>query len=72
MRFKQGETGGFANTTEAMAEMQAEKQKRIERAARFGIETKETKLVKIKQRQERFGIEAKETKETKETLEAKR
>jgi len=43
MRFKEGgETGGFANTTDAMAEMQAEKQKRMERAARFGIETKES------------------------------
>jgi len=62
-----------------------EKKKREERAARFGIETTDSKAEKMKARQERFGIETTDSKadkmkarqerfgiETKESAEAKR
>ena len=53
-------------TLEALAQLEEINKKKQERAARFGIETKEMAAQKLKERQERFGIE------TKESIEAKR
>ena len=46
--------------------MEELKKKKLERAARFGIETKEVTDLKLKERQQRFGIQ------TKESLQAKK
>ena len=55
-----------ATTLEAMQMLEEQKRKKLERAERFGIVTKELSEVRIKQRQERFGIQ------TKESLDAKK
>ena len=55
-----------ATTLEAMQLLEEQKRKKLERAERFGIVTKELSEQRIKQRQERFGIE------TKESLDAKK
>lgn len=57
---------GAATTIEALELLEEQKRKKLERAARFGIMTKELSEQRIKARQERFGIE------TKESLEAKK
>ena len=54
------------SSEEALKAMTEVKQKREERAARFGIETKDARDEKIKKRIEKFGIE------TKEAIEAKK
>ena len=55
-----------ATTVEALALIEEQKRKKMERAERFGIVTKEISEKRIKERQERFGIV------TKESLEAKK
>lgn len=66
-RFRAG--GGIEGpktSLDALASMEEQKKKQLERAARFGIQTKEMSQIKLKERQQRFGIE------TKESLDAKR
>lgn len=57
---------GAATTIEALKLIEEQKRKKLERAERFGIVTKELNEKKIKERQERFGIV------TKESIEAKK
>ena len=57
--------GEASTTLEALALMEEQKKKKMQRAERFGIVTKEISEQRIKQRQERFGIETKESMEAK-------
>ncbi len=66
-RFNAGTTGHEPKTTiDAMNSLEELKKKKLERAARFGVETKEIVDLKLKERQQRFGIQ------TKESLQAKK
>ena len=63
-RFGKGASGGLpeaATTLETMQLIEEQKRKKLERAERFGIVTKELSEKRIKERQERFGIETKES-----------
>jgi len=61
-----------ATTIEALALMEEQKRKKLERAERFGILTKELSEKKIKERQERFGIVTKATLDAKKAERMKR
>lgn len=61
-----------ATTVEALQQFEEEKKKRMERAERFGIVTKEMAQQKMKERQERFGIETKDSIESKKQERIKR
>ena len=64
--------GEASTTIEAMALMEEQRQKKLQRAERFGIVTKEISEQRIKQRQERFGIETKESVDAKKQERMKR
>ena len=61
-----------ATSVEALQLLEEQKRKKLERAERFGIVTKEISEKKIQQRQERFGIETKESAEAKKQERVKR
>lgn len=61
-----------ATTIEALQMMEEQKLKKLQRAERFGIVTKELSEKKIKERQERFGIVTKESLEAKKQQRMKR
>jgi len=61
-----------ATTMEALKLMEEQKRKKLERAERFGIFTKELTEKRIKERQARFGIETKESIEAKKKERMKR
>ena len=63
---------GAATTLEAMKLLEEQKRKKLERAERFGIVTKELSEKRIKERQERFGIQTKESIEAKKQERMKR
>lgn len=61
-RFNAGTAGDVPKTTiDALHSLEEQKKKKLERAARFGIQTKELTELKLKERQQRFGIETKES-----------
>ena len=61
-----------ATTIEALELIEEQKRKKLERAERFGIVTKELSEKRIKERQERFGIQTKESIEAKKQERMKR
>ena len=61
-----------ATTIEALELIEEQKRKKMERAERFGIVTKELSEKRIKERQERFGIQTKESIEAKKQERMKR
>ena len=61
-----------ATTIDALKIMEEQKRKKLERAERFGIVTKEVTEQRIKNRQERFGIETKESMDVKKQERMKR
>ena len=64
--------GGVQTTVEAYEKMEELNKKKLERAERFGIVTKEMTEKRIKERQERFGIVTKEMIEKKKQDRMKR
>ena len=57
-RFGGGAESGTIGAAEMLARLEEEKKKRLERAAKFGIETEEMQKDKKQERRERFKTEA--------------